>query len=1467
MTYQLSAFRLSNVGDRAARFTDLTLDVSTADTRDPVDSILWLRNGGGKSSLLSLFFALLLPLRKDFMGKSVKRHLEDYVATGDTSHTVAEWVARPNGAGGSHRLITGAVYEWTDRRKPADPDRERDKLKGWYYAFFAVPGVLDHASLPIHDGTGRTRKMADFITALKEIAATDPQAFSFVITEQRGQWVENLTARDLDPALFGYQKQMNHSEGGVAGLFEFPTTDKFIEFLIDLTVDSTQPDLVASNLREVVDVLGRKPALLVDREFCAELAGRLDRLAERHKLAMVAAEAAGEARSAAARLAGAFRAVASMRATDKVWFAHEEEQLRKRAVVRDRERAKTNDVASELNRIAAIYRRKTADTAWEKATSAADEARKEDQAWEAVGHLAERVEAGQQAEFVQRQIADKERESAPLRAERDAAAIALKGRYDQLAAEEREAEKIAASVAADAQEDASTEIGRERKNRKLATKASVRAENVRGQVSEIHKALAVAVDLGDLPASGANPTAVLAESSQERREKSEILRQVRQRRLARPTQRAELVEQRRNLAIERTAKTAERDRLADDRRKLMDRVDALATDARLAELTQLERGGRLDLWAEAADLRAALSREALAAESTVVDTRVDAAEDNRALEGLRSEEFLPTTRDAQRAVEVLIAAGVPAAPGWQALRDLVTASEREHVLENAAVAELAAGVVIADIDAGRAQGIVASKSWHAVAHVAVGTVTQLERAVAAAPPQHLVFPSEPALYDRDAADRARTEREERRQDQDRRIALLQEQARTDRELLATLELLLEDCPAGHLEALETAIGEYDEAIEGIDEADQTLRAQIEELDDEETADAIAEEALSTELTKLAQRIERLSALAEKVADLPELVRAIEQLDKDFDVYTGIADEAASRVKELQEAERMARQRASDHKANWQRYERDGREITLLDADRKTEATSTDGPLSLLRSRFLELDLQWKTVASQSVLAERLRSHIERGRRSTQALADYADDVQARAAVLLGTGDGQDPERRAVARKGARRKADDAQQALSEAKSELTQAREEVKQRTPRDRQRHAQLDVEPETEEEARERAAAEAERATEMSGEVTQFNREADTAKSAAGEADTAAQVFGQRASRLADASAPSEVLDDVPAYDGTDADADLSSLLARVSAANAEAVATAGRVEEAVAEVRRIAAETRFNEVPGAIRDRLTGDDARELARRAASRAEAMRLRHQTIAAQLAAIGRDQRLVVVEIAALVKDVLANLESVHRHSRLPGTLGRWANEHFLRITYVRPTSDEDLHARIDAVVDRIVAEKTKPEGLAVLKKCVHEAVAPRGFTVKVLKPNSDLAIEPVDVTHLGKFSGGEKLTVCVALYCTLARLRAVNRGRGKAAIGGTLVLDNPLGTASHVALLRLQRDVAAAHGVQLVYTTGVEDLGAVGQFPNVLRMRNAPGSLRNRRYVVLDEQSGPVENGITSARVLEDRAGEEGGS
>ncbi|HEX3783217.1 MAG TPA: hypothetical protein VHX38_26415 [Pseudonocardiaceae bacterium] len=1301
--------------------------------------------------------------------------------------------------------------------------------------------------------------MAEFVRSLREIAATRPQQFLFAITDQRGQWMDTLTARNLDPALFGYQKQMNHSEGGVAELFNFPSTDKFIDFLIELTVDTAQPDLVAANLRKVVEVLGRKPDLLVDRDFCAEMVGRLDVLADRHDQATQAAQEATDARQAAARLAGAFRTEASDRESDKAWFAGEEHRLRADALHLDRERSRANDAASELLRIAANYRHAAAVAANEAAVSAAEQARDEEQAWEAVVPLAEWMEAQHEAEAVRELMAEQERETAPLRADRDDAAAALKARYAVLAGEERAAEQREMQAAAHAKASATAELSKQQQNREQATEARIRAENLQGELIKIDNELEAAVVRGDLPDAEAVPAVVLAESRTAQRETTEQRDAVRHRREARPAVRKSLSEKRRKLAQDKAGRRAELDQLVDDRKKLVERADTLATDARLAELTQLDPGGRLDLWAEAGNLRAALTHAASAAESAIVDTRVDAADDDRALDGLRTDGFLPTTRDAQRAADVLVTAGVPARPGWELLRDLVAESEREHLLQNAHIAELAAGVVVADADVDTSRGAVAGHDWRSVAHVTVCTATQLQQALSQAAPHWSVVPSDPALFDPDAADNARTDRERRRTDQDRRIGELHEQADLDRALLRALGSLLTDCPAGHLNALEKMIGDCGDAIAEIDGADGQLREQIDELDAQDAQDTVAESELSATLTSLARKIERLTTLAAKTAELPELRRAIERFEKDFALYDSVAKEAEARWNGYQELEQGARERAGEHKANRERYERDDRAIALLDLDRQPAVAGTGEPLSELQTRFSRLDSQWATVAAQSVLAERLQAFVENGRRAGKILHNYPASIRDRAAVLLATGDGQDPERRASARARSREAADRAQGAKSRTEFEVEEAQKEVDSRKPKDRVRYAQLDVEPATEAEARELADAEAATATEKSGRVTNLNREADEARASANDADKAAVLSAQLANRLRDAAAPVTVPEGVAAYSGTDAEADLAAVLDRLKSAVDLATSTSHRAEDAVREVRRLASENRFAGIPDAIRDRFAGDDSDVLGTKAAARADEMRVRRKTIEGQLADIGRDQRLVVVEIAALVRDVLANLDSAHRHSKLPGSLGGWGNEHFLRIRFVRPTSDEDLQSRIDAVVDRIVAEKSKPEGLTLLKRCVHEAVAPRGFTVKVLKPNSDLAVEPVDVTMLGKFSGGEKLTVCVALYCTLARLRAINRGRGRGALGGTLVLDNPLGTASHVALLRLQRDVAAAHGVRLVYTTGVEDLGAVGQFPNVLRMRNAPGALRTRRYVVLEDRFGSAVDGITAARVMRD--------
>jgi hypothetical protein len=270
----------------------------------------------------------------------------------------------------------------------------------------------------------------------------------------------------------------------------------------------------------------------------------------------------------------------------------------------------------------------------------------------------------------------------------------------------------------------------------------------------------------------------------------------------------------------------------------------------------------------------------------------------------------------------------------------------------------------------------------------------------------------------------------------------------------------------------------------------------------------------------------------------------------------------------------------------------------------------------------------------------------------------------------------------------------------------------------------------------------------------------------------------------------------------------------------------------------------------VPDVIRTRVLADDTATLLEHADTLAADLRQRATLIARQLDDLAVDTDLVVSRLVTAVRDVMADLAKAERYARMPAGTGTWSERSFLTIRTGPPPDAATIADRLRPVLERFAASPETLVPMSLLKECVLAgAGGPQAFRVKVLKPNAP-GQEPEDITKLQKFSGGEKLTVCVALYCVLAKLRAHNAGQDGG--GGTLVLDNPLGTASHTRLLSLQRKVAAAHGVQLVYATGVNDLGAVGEFAHRVRLRKTWHAAVGRSYVdtVTDEPT------ITAAHV-----------
>jgi hypothetical protein len=245
------------------------------------------------------------------------------------------------------------------------------------------------------------------------------------------------------------------------------------------------------------------------------------------------------------------------------------------------------------------------------------------------------------------------------------------------------------------------------------------------------------------------------------------------------------------------------------------------------------------------------------------------------------------------------------------------------------------------------------------------------------------------------------------------------------------------------------------------------------------------------------------------------------------------------------------------------------------------------------------------------------------------------------------------------------------------------------------------------------------------------------------------------------------------------------------------------------------------------------------------------ALRPRLRSLTDEIAGIDRHRNMINVRLQGMVNTALRTLRNAQRVSKLPQGLDDWSGQEFLRISF-QPLEDATLIEALGVVIDEAAHGRTsdgrnlKLDGVNLLLHAVHRAV-PRGFRVDILKPDSVLRAERQRVSEIKDvFSGGQQLTAAIILYCTMAALRANNRGRATKRHSGVLFLDNPIGRASAGYLLELQRSVAAALGVQLVYTTGLFDAGALSAFPLIIRLRNDADLRAGRKYLAVDNVLRP---------------------
>ncbi|MDH6227996.1 hypothetical protein [Streptomyces sp. MJP52] len=872
---------------------------------------------------------------------------------------------------------------------------------------------------------------------------------------------------------------------------------------------------------------------------------------------------------------------------------------------------------------------------------------------------------------------------------------------------------------------------------------------------------------------------------------------------------------------------------------------------------------QLDLFAD--DLRGMLDDTVASAERQLFDLRTAAADDARILGALGDGGLLPPGPDVLATVEFLGEQGIPALPGWRYLAQAVDPADHARVL--ATRPELVDGVIITDPDShARAREALAEAALLPRSTVAVGTAAALlapapdpasdDRAVFLVPPN-------PAMHDEHAADEERQALRARAARRDEDIRALAARLTKDRELASRLASWRRDCPAGRLAELASAA---EGAAAFAEETEAELsEARAARAEAEETAAETAR--IRDERQDAAQRARRaadaLAGLASRLRERAGWQARLRELAEEAAESEARAQACLDRARAADEDRRAAQRAADDARRTARALRAERAEIAGApeDADGTAEPAGDAPAVSLpaLREAYRAASQLYEKVGVGADLrAEQARAESDESAARAE-LDRLSNKVRTRAEQLLSSPDGADGPSRQAAAARAEELVQVLEARMSQASEQLGRLRGDAERLAPEEGGHHTDLA------EELLPRDAGHAQTllrtATTELASHTEALREARETHAALLDdhhaAEDAASGFDETAALLRDLlrdQSADEDGEEPEPHPGDLAEARRAAAEARRSLRGcaADLSAAEAAVREASDILVRHANSVRYEQVRTPARQQIRELPAAALPDHARAWADAFAPRLRVLTDELEQLERNRDSIVDRLRGLVETSLATLRSAQRLSRLPEGLGEWSGQEFLRIRFEEP-DQATLTERLGEVVDEATRSALRKnsdlrrDGMSLLLRGVAAALHPKGVAVEILKPDAVLRAERVPVGQMGDvFSGGQLLTAAIALYCTMAALRSNDRGRDKHRHAGTLFLDNPIGRANATYLLELQRAVADALGVQLLYTTGLFDTTALAEFPLVIRMRNDADLRAGLKYISVEEHLRP---------------------
>jgi hypothetical protein len=1434
---------LHGVGPDQARFDPLDLDFATSDGAAS-RVLLSLTNTGGKSTLITLLSSLVVPAARAQVGG---KNLGDYVLTGDTSHVVCEW----EDAATSTRTVTGTVMEWKDgRRQPASKQRSTTNMHRAWYLFRTGPGLPGLDELPfVVDG--RRHTFETYLAVVADLLAPHPNV-QWVQTRIQQEWTRALEGRtSIDPVLFGYQMRMNDAETGAEQLLAtFDSPDNVVRFFVTALNDDREIAGFTSKLGPYAELAAQRPYLETLAAFCAQVGPRLDTIAERAGAVEVASAAVARARTAGGEHAAALanRVVQDRQALTELKAAAT--NAAREAATARREYGQISDIRLQLQLELARARQADAETAVAETTRRAGAAQLEARAWEAVDSVLDVEKARQDRDSAKIAYETADAGLKPLRDRTAAAAAALAGRLDGLCQEATDA----ATAADEQREEAEQE--REQAHASELT-ADRRLNDARRKMDDIN----AKVEEADTSRNQAIKARWLADDEDPQRCLARWQAAV----TAADTQATEEDQ-------EATQAEADYDRIGDE-------LDAL--DRKLVGLRSAAENAQRRLRAFDTDLAGLGDDDAiltlLGGPPRDVPDAVRAAEiamheasdaDSRAagherLAQAAQEELAyldetgtaATGPDVLAVLKALVEADFGAVTGLEWVeRNIINPDSRRRFITDHP--DLAGGVVVSD-PARFDQAI------ECLTISGVRTRTPIIITTAAgsrgasdggnSPQRHIVVPHQ-STWDRAWAATARAELDEivmREGDAGSRARSSAKRLRAAAASCSTFtsrwqEVTREDLARQaqtSTEELTAAQAHRDTLAKDQRQRREAARACRERRDQarRDAESARRKVAAAKQLDALAR------GAAEAAARRPVVEAARDSAQRDLgaaQAARGTANATITACIETAAQHRSARE-------TWRR-ERDGLGV-------EHSAPDPGGNLEVVRAA-------WTSLRNELSAAEQGMVEAELLNRAQRTLSDlsgrlkrFDHQVIDRATALARSTSASSREALLGAQRRARDTASAAEKERIRAETEHEHAVAAVRAAEPTsaDRQNHLDLSNTPQWMPATPAEIPALLERLEQRNVELRERREEAEQAEresqelhdAVAGDIDAFADTIDLW---------PVEKVPTPRTYTGPKhaARTEMRELLAVHRKAETAERTARDQLRDAVTAVRASATNSRWRDLdaPAAVRVRSLAES--DLVAESATLARRVKAMAGSAAGDVATMDTHRTILRNELVSLCKDQRRLLREISSVSRLPNGLGGdLPGSPTIKIRFEDAPEDEaagQLAKRIDTWAAELATNPKKVSSSEIRARWLAEAVRdtvidrPRvgAWSIEVLKPRIDGRLTYCPPERIpDEFSGGQVLTLAVLIYCALAGVRSAHRPGG-ASPPGSLILDNPFGSASQETLLRMQHRLAAHVGLQLVCATGLNDPNVEAAFTGagsvIIKLRNDGDLRRNLRYLHL---------------------------